>query len=342
MFLLPYWMRRDMVARSDWSGAVRSRCLASGPHDGLEWIAATQLPRHGALLRQGACRRAENWQAAGEKVWDRPPRWCAALVCRGIGWALEPPAQSLCAGFVSSAGLVEPLGRGRRDPGRLLGRHGHGLRRGRQIDHALRVVGGGHQVAGIVVRGRVRRLLPGPEAPGLATASLSRAASTLKCASDSSPFWWAAHTTSSNRARPASCASSRCRFLVKTVVSKLRSSRSMSRHQRQQVVLEALTGDLLATPRIQGDQRRGLQQLLRRHRGLVRLGVHVVEDRRELRQGRIGHRLDPPQRMVPRHPFPESTMASMLRWGWERPRIGNSSVAKWTKQPAGGTRRRYR
>ena len=96
----------------------------------------------------------------------------------------------------------------------------HGLRRGLQIDHALRIVGGGHQVAGIVVRGRVRRLLLGPEAPGLATASL-RVPSILKCASDSRSPWSAAHTALSNRARPASCTSSRCRFLVKTVASKV-------------------------------------------------------------------------------------------------------------------------
>ena len=87
------------------------------------------------------------------------------------------------------------------------------------------------RVARIVVRGRRRSLL-GAKAPGLAAASI-RVPSTLKCSSDSSPSSSAAQTTSSNRAWPASCASSRCRFLVKTVASKLRSIRSMSRNQRQ-------------------------------------------------------------------------------------------------------------
>ena len=87
------------------------------------------------------------------------------------------------------------------------------------------------RVARIVVQ-RWRRSLLGPEAPGLAAASI-RVPSTLKCSSDSSPSSSAAHTTSSNRVRPASWASSRCRFLVKTVALKLRSIRSMSRNQRQ-------------------------------------------------------------------------------------------------------------
>ena len=86
----------------------------------------------------------------------------------------------------------------------------------------------------------------------------------------------------------------------------------------EQVVLEFLAEGALAAHRVEGDQQRGLQQALGRDGGPTHTGIHAVE----LRRQPIGHGLDPLQRMVLRDPFPGSTMASMLRWGLGRPRIG--------------------
>ena len=57
-----------------------------------------------------------------------------------------------------------------------------------------------------------------------------RVPSTLKHLPKSSPSSSAAHTTSLNKVWPASCARSRGRFLVKTVVSKLCSIRSNAKN----------------------------------------------------------------------------------------------------------------
>ena len=51
--------------------------------------------------------------------------------------------------------------------------------------------------------------------------------------------------------------------------------------------------------------------------------------------GRIGHILNPPQRAVLGHPFPGTAVASMLRWGLERPRIEEYLRSWMLGTPAG-------
>ena len=74
--------------------------------------------------------------------------------------------------------------------------------------------------------------VPNGIAPRRAAAPI-RIPSTRKCPSDSKLSASVPHTTSSNRVHPASRASRRYRFQVKTLALKLRSSRSMSGHQRK-------------------------------------------------------------------------------------------------------------
>ncbi|MYC61437.1 MAG: hypothetical protein F4Y08_16355 [Caldilineaceae bacterium SB0662_bin_9] len=69
------------------------------------------------------------------------------------------------------------------------------------------------RVVGIIVVRRQERFILGTKAPGLAAAPI-RVPSTLKCSSDSKLSASAPHTTSSTRARPASCASSHYRLLA--------------------------------------------------------------------------------------------------------------------------------
>jgi len=70
----------------------------------------------------------------------------------------------------------------------------------------------------------------------------------------------------------------------------------------QEVVLQLLTERLLAADRIQTDQQRGLQQPLGWDGWPTVLGVHGIQQRRQLRQRRIGHVLDSAQRVVKRNP----------------------------------------
>ena len=157
------------------------------------------------------------------------------------------------------------------------------------------------------------------------TASI-RVPSTLKCSSDSKLSASAPHTTSSTRARRASCASSHYRFLVNTrgIEAALDQAHVQEPAERQ-VVCEFHAEGALAAHRVQGNQQRGCRQPLGRYRGPAHLGVHAVERRRQTRQGRVGHRLDPSQGMVLQHPLPGATMASIVRWALGRPRMESAS-----------------
>ncbi len=105
---------------------------------------------------------------------------------------------------------------------------------------------------------RPERFILGTKAPGLAAAPI-RVPSTRKCSSDSKLSASASHTTSSTRARPASCASSRYRFLVNTrgIEAALDQAHVQEPAERQ-VVCEFHADGALAAHRVQGNQQRGL------------------------------------------------------------------------------------
>ena len=149
MFHLQCWMRQDMVARSGWSGAVRSRCLAPSPDDlpGVDCCNAAAMPRRVATPRcLSACGKL-----AG----------CGRMVLDGIGH--HDGARKRCVGesdepwnplrgpharaLWAPQDRWDPFG-ARRALGGLPGRHARGLRRGRRVGPAHQVVGGRRQVAG--------------------------------------------------------------------------------------------------------------------------------------------------------------------------------------------------
>src|SRR2546421_992519 len=66
----------------------------------------------------------------------------------------------------------------------------------------------------------------------------------------------------------------------------------------EEIVLEPLAELALAANRIEGDQEAGLEQVLGRDRGPALLGIHLVEDRAQLRKRRLYKRLHAPNRVV--------------------------------------------
>src|SRR5437899_8853672 len=66
----------------------------------------------------------------------------------------------------------------------------------------------------------------------------------------------------------------------------------------EEIVLEPLAELALAANRIEGDQEAGLEQVLGRDRGPALLGIHLVEDRAQLRERRLYKRLHAPNRVL--------------------------------------------
>src|SRR5438309_1629617 len=69
----------------------------------------------------------------------------------------------------------------------------------------------------------------------------------------------------------------------------------------EEIVLEPLAELALAANRIEGHQEAGLEQVLGRDRGPALLGIHLVEDRAQLRERRLYKRLHAPNRVVGGH-----------------------------------------
>jgi len=71
----------------------------------------------------------------------------------------------------------------------------------------------------------------------------------------------------------------------------------------QQIVIELLAEQPFAAHGVQRHQQRGLQQPLGWDRRPPNGAVHLIEQRRKLRQRPVGEFLDPPQRMLLRRPL---------------------------------------
>ena len=71
----------------------------------------------------------------------------------------------------------------------------------------------------------------------------------------------------------------------------------------QKIVVQLLAQQPLAAYCVKRHQERGFQQALRRDRGPADLTVRLLEQRREFLERHFRQRLNPPERMVARHPL---------------------------------------